>query len=35
MSEEENNRDTDAGVFKLFGISTVAFIVIGMIIWNM
>jgi len=32
---EENNRQTDADVFKLFGISTVAFLVIGFIIWNM
>ena len=34
MSEEENNRQTDAQVFKLFGISTVAFIIIGMLIWH-
>ena len=33
MSEEENNRQTDADVFKLFTISTVAFIVIGCAIW--
>lgn len=32
---EVNNRDTDAGIMKLFGISTVAFLIIGFIIWNM
>lgn len=31
----ENNRDTDAGVMKLYAITTVAFIIIGFIIWNM
>ncbi len=35
MSEEENNRPTDAEIFKIFGISVVSFIVIGMVIWNM
>ena len=33
MSEEENNRQTDADIFKLFGISVVAFLIIGCAIW--
>ncbi len=35
MSEEENNRATDTDIFKLFSISTIAFLVIGMAIWHM
>lgn len=31
---EENNRQTDADIFKLFGISATAFIIIGMAIWH-
>jgi hypothetical protein len=31
---EENNRETDAQVLRLFGMSVVAFIAIGLVVYN-